>query len=56
MAAIYACSMTSPAALGAVPEDTDSKKHHLKNGNGFTNPWESWKDFSGPKLGAQMMW
>lgn len=48
--------MTSPTALGAVPEDTEAKKHHLKDGKGFINPWDSWKDFNGPKIGAMMMW
>lgn len=55
-AALYACTMTSPTALGAVPEDSEAKTHHLKDGKGFTNPWESYRDFSGPKLGMTMAW
>jgi hypothetical protein len=42
-AALYACTMTNPAALGAVPEESEAKAHHLKDGKGFTNPWESWR-------------
>ncbi|RDW66178.1 metallo-hydrolase [Coleophoma cylindrospora] len=49
-AAAYACSITTPSALGAVPEDTDAKAHHLKNGKGFTNPWDSWTELNGPKV------
>jgi N-acyl-phosphatidylethanolamine-hydrolysing phospholipase D len=45
-AGLYSLTMSSPAALGAVPEDSAEKKHHLKNGKGFTNPWESWRDFN----------
>jgi len=45
-AALYAVTLSSPAALGSAPEDSASKKHHAKNGKGFINPWESWKDFS----------
>lgn len=56
VAALYACSMTSPTALGAVPEDSKEKAHHLKHGVGFKNPWESWRDFSGPGIAAKMIW
>jgi hypothetical protein len=45
-AALYAATFSAPAALGAVPEDTEKKAHHLKNGKGFTNPWDSWKEFT----------
>lgn len=55
-AALYACTMTSPTALGAVPEDTEAKAHHLKNGKGFTNPWESWVEMSAAQLGTAMVW
>jgi N-acyl-phosphatidylethanolamine-hydrolysing phospholipase D len=44
-AAIYSFAMSSPAALGAVPEDSAAKNHHLMNGKGFTNPWESCREF-----------
>jgi len=54
-AAIYACAISSPTALGAVPEDSEEKNHHLKGGHGFTNPWESWREFSAPKLMGQMI-
>jgi N-acyl-phosphatidylethanolamine-hydrolysing phospholipase D len=55
-AALYACTLTSPTALGAVPEDSEAKAHHLKNGQGFTNPWESWKEMNGPRILGAMLW
>jgi N-acyl-phosphatidylethanolamine-hydrolysing phospholipase D len=55
MAAAYACAVTNPTALGAVPEEAQEKKHHLKSGKGFVNPWDSWRDFSPPVLISQMI-
>lgn len=55
-AVLYACTISSPTALGAVPEDAEGKAHHLKDGKGFTNPWESWKDMVGPKIPITMAW
>jgi len=55
-AALYACTISIPAVPGAVPEDLEDKKHHLKNGKGFTNPWESWKEMSGPQIMGAMFW
>jgi hypothetical protein len=54
-AALYACTMNGPAVLGAVPEDVEGKKHHLKNGKGFTNPWESWKEMGAFEIGGTML-
>lgn len=51
-AALYAYSLSTPARLGAAPEDVDEKTHHLKNKKGFTNPWDSWKMMST----GQIMW
>lgn len=39
-AALYAV-VSNPTQVGAVPEDAKEKKHHLKNGKGFVNPWDS---------------
>lgn len=55
-AVLYACTMTSPSALSAVPEDAEARAHHLKNGKGFTNPWESWKEMSAAQIGRAMAW
>ncbi|KAF2731821.1 Metallo-hydrolase/oxidoreductase [Polyplosphaeria fusca] len=36
---------TSPAkSVENRPSDADSKKHHLKNGKGFQNPWDSFQE------------
>lgn len=43
--ALYA-AVTSPATRAAVPEDSKEKAHHLKDGKGFRNPWDSWHDQS----------
>jgi hypothetical protein len=45
-AALYSFTLSSPTALGAVPEDSAEKKHHAKNVKGFINPWESWRDIT----------
>lgn len=46
-AVLYAITITtSPASPG--PDDVSKKSHHLKVG--FTNPWDSWREFSGPQV------
>ncbi|EKD16024.1 NAPE-hydrolyzing phospholipase D [Drepanopeziza brunnea f. sp. 'multigermtubi' MB_m1] len=55
-AAIYACTVSAPSTLGAVPEDAAEHKHHVKDGKGFTNPWDSWREMSGPQIGTSMAW
>jgi hypothetical protein len=55
-AAVYALTLTSPTALGAVPEEAPEKAHHLKDGKGFTNPWESWREFQVPQILRKMIW
>ena len=54
-AALYAV-VTSPAQIGAQPEDAEGKAHHLKNGKGFRNPWDSFRDFNPWKIGGGMLW
>ncbi|KAF7860833.1 hypothetical protein EAF04_008351 [Stromatinia cepivora] len=54
-ATLYAATMSSPTALGAVPENSKAKAHHLKNGKGFTNPWDSWVEMSAPGIGLAMI-
>lgn len=36
----------SSAKRHAQPEDAELRKHHLKGGKGFRNPWDSFVDFS----------
>ena len=55
--AALAALVTSPTqATGAVPEEAQELRHHAKEGKGFINPWESYRDFSGPKIGGQILW
>jgi hypothetical protein len=44
-AGLYA-AVSNPAQLAAKPEEADEKRHHLKNGKGFTNPWDSYVESS----------
>lgn len=45
-AALYAATVSSSNVLGAAPEEAKEKQHHLKDGKGFINPWDSWLDQS----------
>jgi N-acyl-phosphatidylethanolamine-hydrolysing phospholipase D len=54
-AALYTCALTAPGPLGGVPEDAKPKAHHLPDGKGFTNPWDSWRELSIPKVVGAML-
>ncbi|KAI4132710.1 MAG: hypothetical protein LQ338_000539 [Usnochroma carphineum] len=54
-AALYAATVSPASATGAVPEETKDKRHHLKDGKGFTNPWDSWKEMGGFSIGWAMV-
>ena len=49
-AALYAATISPSSITGAVPEESKERRHHLKDGKGFTNPWDSWKEMSGPSI------
>jgi hypothetical protein len=49
-AALYASVISASQFTGTVPEDAAELKHHLKNGKGFRNPWDSFVDPVGPKI------
>lgn len=53
-AALYAATVSSASVTGAVPEEAKDKRHHLKDGKGFHNPWDSWKEMSGFAIGWAM--
>ncbi|KAF2025993.1 Metallo-hydrolase/oxidoreductase [Setomelanomma holmii] len=44
-AGLYA-AVSNPSQIAAEPEDAKDKRHHLKNGKGFTNPWESYQELT----------
>lgn len=54
-AGLYAL-VSNPAQLGTVPEEANEKRHHLKNGKGFTNPWDSYVDIGFWQLLVKGMW
>lgn len=50
-AGLYA-AVSNPGQVLSQPEEAAAKAHHLKNGKGFTNPWDSYKE-----MGAfQIFW
>jgi hypothetical protein len=54
-AALYAATVSFSTIASAVPEDIAEKKHHLKDGKGFHNPWDSWHEMGGPAIGRAML-
>ncbi|KAG4025603.1 hypothetical protein MFRU_054g00320 [Monilinia fructicola] len=52
---LYKPTISTPSPHSPVPESSKSKPHHLKNGSGYTNPWESWVEKSVPGMGLAMM-
>ena len=55
-AALYAATISTSSMTGAVPEEAKEKAHHLKDGKGFTNPWESWKEFNASGIIKALIW
>ncbi|KAL2044022.1 hypothetical protein N7G274_003543 [Stereocaulon virgatum] len=55
-AALYAATISSASVVGAQPEEAKDKAHHLKDGKGFTNPWDSWRNFTGPEIVKALLW
>ena len=54
-AGLYAV-VSNPAQIAARPEEADARRHHLKNGKGFTNPWDSYVEASPWELVSSMLW
>lgn len=55
-AALYAATISASSIAGAVPEEAKDKEHHLKDGKGFTNPWESWRNMTAGQIMKVMIW
>jgi len=55
-AALYAATVSSSTITGATPEEAKEKRHHVKDGKGFVNPWDSWKEMPGPAIAREMIW
>ena len=54
-AGLYAV-VSSPSQMASQPEGTDDKAHHLKDGKGFTNPWDSYVQASTFKVLKALFW
>ena len=52
-AILYAATVSSASVAGQVPEEAREKRHHISNG--YTNPWDSWKEMSGPAIMRAML-
>lgn len=48
--------VSNPAQVAAQPEEAKDKAHHLKNGKGFTNPWDSYTEFGVFQLMRMFFW
>ncbi|KAF2828860.1 Metallo-hydrolase/oxidoreductase [Ophiobolus disseminans] len=48
--------ISNPAQIAAQPEDAKDKAHHLKNGKGFTNPWDSFIDTTPLQFMRMFFW
>ena len=55
-AALYAATVSSSTIAGATPEEAKEKRHHLKDGKGFENPWDSWKVMPGSAIAKEIIW
>jgi len=55
-ALLYSCTFSPPSLLGAVPEDSKGKEHHLKTGKGFVNPWDSYRDITFNQFFRDSFW
>jgi hypothetical protein len=48
--------VSSPAQIVTQPEGTEDKAHHLKDGKGFTNPWDSYVPTSTFQVFKTLLW
>jgi hypothetical protein len=55
-AGLYGALVTNPTQIGAKPEEADELKHHLQNGKGFKNPWDSFQDIVVWRFLWNMFW
>jgi hypothetical protein len=53
--ALYAI-ISTPTQVAAQPEEAKDKAHHLKNGKGFTNPWDSYVATTAFRVFSTLLW
>lgn len=51
-AVLYASVIGSTTLFQSKPADARQLKHHAKGGNGFLNPWDSFKDLTPMQIGS----
>lgn len=49
-AILYAATVSAASVTGTTPESAEEKRHHLKDGSGFINPWDSWRNQTSPQI------
>lgn len=54
-AALYAMTVSASSVTGGAPDEAKDKPHHLKNGKGFYNPWDSHGPMTAPQIGKAMI-
>ncbi|KAL9075170.1 MAG: hypothetical protein Q9161_001856 [Pseudevernia consocians] len=55
-AVLYATISSPMRSIGAVPKDSKELRHHIKNGKGFLNPWDSYIEQSVPQILRALLW
>ena len=53
---LYSSVINPLQGANAIPEDATSLSHHLKDGRGFINPWESYRERSGWHIMRALLW
>jgi len=53
-AILYACTFSTPTSLGAVPEDSEAKPHHVEGK--YRNPWPSYREWGVAQIMRTMAW
>ena len=54
-AALYAITVSASSVTDGTPEEAKGKPHHLKDGKGFYNPWDSHRAMTAPKIAKAMI-
>ena len=55
-AMLYAATVSAASNAGATPENAKELRHHLKDGKGFVNPWDSFQMGSIWRFLPRLMW
>ncbi|KAI9885928.1 MAG: hypothetical protein M1823_002254 [Watsoniomyces obsoletus] len=53
--ALLSATVAQTSQPGTEPEEARERRHHLKDGKGFTNPWDSWRDMEAFEIGKAMI-